>query len=57
MVSAMRVPNNRAASANGHWLIRSVSRLGSIDHTIYSFSCKFRRQLGTVSFDMLPATG
>jgi hypothetical protein len=36
MVSATRVPNNGAACTNGNWLIRSVSRLGSIDHTICS---------------------
>jgi len=34
-----------------------VSRLGSIDHTICSFSCKFRNQLSTVACGVLAVAG
>src|SRR5208337_1950906 len=44
MVSATRVPN-KSAALSGHWHLRSVSRLGSIDHTISSSSCKFWHRL------------
>jgi hypothetical protein len=57
MVSAARVPNNRAACIRCHWLIRSVFRRRSTDHTICSLSCKFRQQLSTVAVDLLPVSG
>jgi hypothetical protein len=41
----------------GHWKMRSVSRRGSIDHTICSLSCKFRPQLSTVAVELLPVSG
>src|SRR5258708_18422982 len=44
MVSATRVPNSDA-TLNDHRHLRNVSRLGSIDHTIYSSPCKFRHRL------------
>jgi hypothetical protein len=37
-----------------HWKVRNVSRHGSIDHTICSFSCKFWHQLSTVAIKLLP---
>jgi len=45
MVSAMRGPNTPAASER-QWPLRCASRLGSIDPTICSFSCKHRRRAG-----------
>ena len=38
----------------GHWGMRNFSRLGSIDHTICSLSCKFWHQLSTVAVELLP---
>ena len=46
MVSAERVPNKKA-TYDGHCKFRSVPRLGSIDHTIYSFPCKFQLHMWT----------
>jgi hypothetical protein len=43
-VSATRVPN-KSAALSGHSHLRGVSRLGSIDHTISSSSCKFWHRL------------
>ena len=40
MVSAARVPNT-PVTFNGQCIIRSVSRRGSIDHTICLLPCKF----------------
>jgi hypothetical protein len=40
---------NKSATLNGHWHLRSVSGLGSIDHTISSSLCKFWHRLGTVA--------
>jgi hypothetical protein len=57
MVSAARVPNSRAACIRCHWLMRSVFRRRSTDHTICSLSCKFRQQLSTVAVDLLPVSG
>jgi hypothetical protein len=41
----------------GHWKMRDSSRRGSIDHTIYSLSCKFWHQLSTVAVELLPVSG
>ena len=41
----------------GHWVYRSVSRRGSIDHTICSLSCKFWHRLSTVAVGLLPVAG
>jgi len=41
MVSAARVPNTYA-TFKGPWILRNVTRLGSIDHTIYSFLASSR---------------
>ena len=49
MVSATRVPNSLRPNRRGHGGQRIVSRRGSIDHTICSFSCKFWPQLSTVA--------
>jgi hypothetical protein len=43
--------------SEGHWAYRSVSRRGSIDHTICSLSCKFWHRLSTVAFELLPVSG
>src|SRR6266404_4825536 len=43
MVSATRAPD-MAAVLEDRWAPRTVSRLGSIDRTICSFSSKLRRQ-------------
>jgi hypothetical protein len=56
MVSATRVPNT-ATTFGGQWMLRNVSRLGSIDHTICSFACKFWHRLSTVAFELLPVSG
>jgi hypothetical protein len=56
MASATRVPNI-PATFSGRWSLRSVSRLGSIDHTICSFACKFWHRLSTVAFELLPVSG
>jgi hypothetical protein len=56
MVSAMRVPNTQA-TFGGQWKARSVSRLGSIDHTICSLPCKFWHRLSTVAVELLPVSG
>jgi hypothetical protein len=42
---------------NNQWDHRGVPRLGSIDHTICSFSCKFRLQLDTVALEVLLVSG
>ncbi len=41
----------------GHWGLRSVPRLGSIDRTICCSSCKFWHQLSTVAGQVLPVSG
>ena len=41
----------------GQWEARSVSRLGSIDHTICSLPCKFWHRLSTVAVELLPVSG
>jgi hypothetical protein len=41
----------------GQWDQRSVSRLGSIDHTICSLPCKFWHRLSTVAVKLLPVSG
>ncbi len=41
----------------GQWLLWIFSRFGSIDHTIYSFSCKFWHRLSTVAVKVLPVSG
>ena len=41
----------------GHGTERSFSRLGSIDHTICFFACKFWHRLSTVAFELLPVSG
>ena len=41
----------------GHCGYRSVSRRGSIDHTICSLSCKFWHRLSTVAVQLLPVSG
>ncbi len=41
----------------GHWGLRSVPRLGSIDHTICCSSCKFWHQLSTAAVQVLPVSG
>jgi hypothetical protein len=41
----------------GHWVYRSVSCRGSIDHTICSLSCKFWHRLSTVAVKLLPVSG
>lgn len=38
----------------GHWGMRKLSRLGSIDHAICSLSCKFWHRLSTVKVELLP---
>jgi transposase len=56
MVSAARVPNT-GATFNGQCRLRSVSRRGSIDHTIGMLSCKFWHRLITVAVELLPVSG
>jgi len=41
----------------GHWEMRNFSRHRSIDHTIYSSSCKFWHQLSTVAVELMPVSG
>jgi hypothetical protein len=41
----------------GHWGMRSISRLGSIDHTICSLPRKFWHRLSTVAGELLPVSG
>jgi hypothetical protein len=41
----------------GHRGYRSISRQGSIDHTICSLSCKFWHRLSTVAVELLPVSG
>ncbi len=41
----------------GQWKARSVSRLGSIDHTICLLPCKFWHRLSTVAGELLPVSG
>src|ERR1019366_5540136 len=41
----------------GHWVYRSVSCRGSIDHTICPLSCKFWHRLSTVAVKLLPVSG
>ena len=41
----------------GHWVYRSVSSRGSIDHAICSFSCKFWHRPSTVAVEWLPVPG
>jgi len=38
----------------GHWGMRSISRLGSIDHTICSLPRKFWHRLSTVAVSCSP---
>ena len=52
-----RVPNRISDLIEGHWVMRSVSRRGSIDHTICSLSCKFWHRLSTVAVELLPVSG
>ncbi len=42
---------------DGRWMKRNVSCLGSIDHTICSFACKFWHRLSTVAVKLLPVSG
>ena len=56
MVSATRVPNTDATLSD-HRHLRNVSRLGSIDHTIYSSPCKFRHRLRMQQLGLPSAPG
>jgi len=49
MACATRVLNT-AATFNGHWRFRSVSRLGSIDHTICArYTVELSKDMGAVT--------
>jgi hypothetical protein len=41
--------SRHASDLYGQWGLRSISRLGSIDHTICSSPCKFWHRLSTVA--------
>jgi hypothetical protein len=49
--------SKHAGDLCGQWGPRSISRLGSIDHTICLSPCKFRHRLSTVAVKLLPVAG
>jgi hypothetical protein len=49
--------SKHSGDLTGHRMLRSVSRRGSIDHTICSLSCKFWHRLSTVAVELLPVSG
>jgi len=49
--------SKHSGDLNGQYRLRSVSRRGSIDHTICMLSCKFWHRLSTVAVELLPVSG